>query len=471
MGTVVPDRDVEVGGDSSRARPEPWVRRLDWATGRIESSHRLVARWIIALGWNLPLALVSFALWRGLTDGGRKPLLVAIREQPPVLALLLFMVVGVALLYPAVRDTVRVISSGRAVLELAHVPGVIGGTLEGVITTRNRIHLREDQGIHLHLTCILTTTRWGPLRKRAEDLNTQMGTRIRTDLVWENDRVVNPPELDQSGLETRIPVRMRIPASCRETTEREEVPAGHDVVSWFLEARAEPGHRWRAKFEVPIFRTADSPPPEEPELQGDLRPFSMKDMVRAATNFNRKRVTEVAEPAQRPASSRVTVHPRQAEGVRIDYPVTAQFFAHVVAWLSTLTLYAIPLSRYPSVPLGPLASLATALGEMLGPAGSWALAVVVNGLAGLTLYYYPRRLLVGPQKITLYCGPPLVGARRHLATAEAEGVVPDPKNFAISRKGRTDTFTRTFLVGPPTLKHAEARWLAAEIERALAAYR
>lgn len=222
--------------DSSRARGEPWVRRPDWATGRIESSHRLVSRWIFALGWNLPLALVLFAIWRGLTDGGRKPLLAAIREQPPLLALSLFIIVGVVLLYRAVGDTVRVLISG-----------------------------------------------------------------------------------------IRIPVHMRIPSSCRVLPDK------------------------------------GGPPPA-------------------------------------------------ADGRR---------------------------------------------------RGSWPDAA----------RYYPRRLLVGPQKISLYCGPPLVGARRRLATAEAEGVVADPKNFRISRKGRTDPFTGTFLVGPPTLTHAEARWLAAEIERALAAYR
>jgi hypothetical protein len=91
----------------------------------------------------------------------------------------------------------------------------------------------------------------------------------------------------------------------------------------------------------------------------------------------------------------------------------------------------------------------------------------VNGIAGLTMYYYPRRLLIGSQRITLFCGLPFFGARRRLPTAEAERVAAAPSHFAIVRKGRTNPLTRTFVVAPPGMTHSEARWLGTEIERAL----
>ena len=66
---------------------------------------------------------------------------------------------------------------------------------------------------------------------------------------------------------------------------------------------------------------------------------------------------------------------------------------------------------------------------------------------------------------------PFFGARRRLPTAEAGKVLVDPQRTAILRKGETSLFRRYFFVAPSLASHDEARWLAAEIERALAAYR
>ena len=151
-----------------------------------------------------------------MTDGGRKPFVAAVSEKPEVLILAVFLIAGLALLVPAVRGASGVKRSGRSVFEMATVPGVIGGTLEGVIVTEGRLRLREDQGIRLHLKCVVITT------KKIEEFQDGGWTtmsRTGSSLAWENDRVVNPAEVTRSGLETSIPVRMRIPASCRETAK------------------------------------------------------------------------------------------------------------------------------------------------------------------------------------------------------------------------------------------------------------
>ena len=442
------------------AAATPWAARPDWAAGRVAStSRRFTGMLIFALLWNVLVWGVALGVAHDVTDGGRKPLVAAAREEPEVLLLAVFLIAGLLLLVPAVRGAGSVKRSGRSVFEMATVPGVIGGTLEGVIVTDGRLRLREDQGIRLHLKCVVTAI----YKKRAVEYTSQNVTKkvIGSSLAWENDRVVNPAEVTRSGLETSIPVRMTIPASCRETAK--ELPS----VAWLLEARAEPGHFWRAEFEVPVFRTADSPPP--PEFLSDPRSLLRADFARVGEDLQRERLAAVAEPTPRPATSRIVVHPRTSEGVRIDYPATPTFLVSLALWLLTLPLWAIPLSQYPSLPLGPLASTAAPLAGMLGPVASWALALIVNGLAGLTMYYSPRRLLIGPQTITVFCGLPFLGARRRLATAEAERVAALPSHFAIVRKGQTNPLTRTFVVAPPGISHSEARWLAAEIERVLGA--
>ena len=410
---------------------------------------------VFALLWNVPLWGIVLAVWLDRTEGGRKPFVAAVAEKPGVLVLAIFLIVGVGLLVPAVRGAAHARRSGRSVFEMAAVPGVIGGTLEGVIVTDGRLSLREDQGIRLHLRCVVVA------RERSFDpeavYQSRKKTRMSSSLTWENDRVVNPAEVTRSGLETSIPVRMQIPASCPETSKS---------VTWLLEAHAEPGHFWGTGFEVPVFRTADSPP--APEFSSDPRSLSVAELVRAGEDLQQERLAAVAEPTPRPATSRIVVHPRTSEGVRIDYPVTPTFVVSSALWLVTLPLWAIPLSQYSSVPLGPLAPVAVGLAEMLGPVASWSLALVVNGLAGLTMYYYPRRLLIGAQRITLVCGLPFLGARRRLPTPAAERVVADPGHFAIVRKDRTNPLTRTFVVAPPGMTHSEARWLGTEIERALA---
>ncbi len=105
---------------------EPWLWREDWAQGSIPSKTRstMIGAWVFAVLWNLVSA----------------PLLFFIPQQAakkPVAYLgLLFPVVGVFLLIRAIRQTLAYREFGKTVLEMASIPGVIGGELKGVIQAR-----------------------------------------------------------------------------------------------------------------------------------------------------------------------------------------------------------------------------------------------------------------------------------------------------------------------------------------------
>ncbi len=97
---------------------ERWRWRPEWVAGRIESSTRqkmITAGWLAGL-WNL-ISLPSAILVI--------PEFMASRELP-LLLVFIFPVVGVGLLVWALRIALRYKKYGISILELAHVPGVIG---------------------------------------------------------------------------------------------------------------------------------------------------------------------------------------------------------------------------------------------------------------------------------------------------------------------------------------------------------
>ena len=121
-----------------------WMWRPEWVNGRIESSTRLRMRQAAAFAalWNLvslPGAVLAMREF------------VSTRELPLLLALI-FPVVGVGLLIWAVRLTIRYHKYGTSVFELAHVPGVIGRGIGGLV--RTSVPSRPAEGFRVALHCV-----------------------------------------------------------------------------------------------------------------------------------------------------------------------------------------------------------------------------------------------------------------------------------------------------------------------------
>lgn len=119
----------------------------------------------------------------------------------------------------------------------------------------------------------------------------------RERILWQEDRKVDDFRQDLSGRGTVIPVAFRLPQDVRESDDRH-----HDnQIIWRLEVNADvPGVDYHARFDVPVFRTAESGKPLTPQQEAAL----------AAT---------AAEPYRPPPDSPIRVLP-MPRGVEIVFP-------------------------------------------------------------------------------------------------------------------------------------------------------
>ena len=237
---------------ASESPDKPWLKRAEWAAGRITSGTRksVIALWIFVIFWCgisglISATIVPQELHRG-NDGA--------------LIVLIFPVVGIAVLAYAVNTTRAWWKFGQSIFEMAAVPAAPGGTLEGEIQVKTK--LQPQHGLHLRLSCIRqTTTGSGKNRHTTERI------------LWQDEKWLRP-DLPQTDLNaTGIPVYFKLPDDTPESTI-----APGDGVHWRLEAAAKlRGPDFHAAFVVPVFKL-----PEPPEISDDpTTPYQMSlDEVR-----------------------------------------------------------------------------------------------------------------------------------------------------------------------------------------------
>ena len=212
--------------DLRAAHPEqPWLWRADWAAGEIHYSPRASAILfvLLAIFWNF-CTFAALSSLRGNVDPDRATI---------AAWLMLFPLIGIGLLFVAIRAWLRWRVYGESVFQLTLVPGTIGGALEGVI--RSAHPLPPMRPVKLHLACIN--------RARGGDGKTN-------DVPIWSDQI--EATTDAAG---DIPVAISIPPGCRPTATE---PLD-DRVSWNLKVSftANPVS-YRAVFEVPIFETGET---------------------------------------------------------------------------------------------------------------------------------------------------------------------------------------------------------------------
>jgi hypothetical protein len=223
---------------------EPWLWRKDWAEGRVKSNTRgtMWAGWIFAAFWNvvsIPIAILVVPA--------------AVKQKGPVVFLvLIFPLIGVFLIIRAIRQTIAYLEFGKTYFEMPSVPGVIGRELKGVIQAR--FPHSPDHGIHLRLSSVhRVTTNTG-------DSNSTMET-----ILWRDEADLSSGQLFAGPIGTAIPVDFRIPLDAQPT----EKLNFRDEFVWILEALADvPGVDYHDIFEVPVFRTLQSPSKPETEPFG-----------------------------------------------------------------------------------------------------------------------------------------------------------------------------------------------------------
>ncbi|HUB87807.1 MAG TPA: hypothetical protein VMB22_07940 [Verrucomicrobiae bacterium] len=224
----------------------PWLKRKDWAEGRIASSVRksILLLWIFVAFWCAASAVISLGvLPQQLRQGNHAALIVLVL---PIISLVIVVF--------ALDTTRRWRKFNRSLLVMSSVPASLGGVLAGEIQISTR--LQPCNGFHLKLSCVRRKT-------TGASNNLKTGEKI----LWEDEIWLraNLPQADPNA--TVLPVFFRLPAGLLES---EALPG--DGVHWKLEASAElRGPNFHAAFDVPVFQTAGTPAsPDNPAAQYQL---------------------------------------------------------------------------------------------------------------------------------------------------------------------------------------------------------
>jgi hypothetical protein len=222
-------------GPSAPETPEkPWLKRADWAAGRITSGTRksVLLIWIFTLFWNAVSAPVVFVGLPTELHKGNYAILIA----------LLFPIVGIGMILYALNATLAWRKFGQTIFEMAAIPAALGGTIEGQIEVKTR--LRPQHGLHLRLSCLRRTT-------SGSGKNSSTTEKI----LWQDEKWLRP-DLPQTDLAaTGVPIYFKLPAD-----QPESAPSAGDGIHWKLEASAKlRGPNFHASFDVPVFKRRKFP--------------------------------------------------------------------------------------------------------------------------------------------------------------------------------------------------------------------
>jgi len=228
-------RQVERAIAEAAAPREPWLRRPEWAARRITAGGGEAA-WFLggfALVWNAIAWTATLAVRPGLTgDAGAERYFV-----------LLFPLIGVALLVGAVVSALRFRRYGVSVLELATLPAAPGRLLAGRIRTSAEI--LPVAGFRVVLS---------NLHRQVTGSGKNRST--STTVLWQQEWML--PGTRQAGGGTELPFALPLPSDARETDEADS----SNAILWTVEVEADvPGLDYQARFDVPVFRTAESETP------------------------------------------------------------------------------------------------------------------------------------------------------------------------------------------------------------------
>ena len=220
---------------------QAWMRRADWAAGEIQYSDRKSGRIVFRIG--IVIIVLSIP---GLVSS----LIAMVYRNENLAAFGLFATgLGLWVTYAGHRRYVRWRRYGKSTFQMASVPGVLGGSLAGIVRTESHVESRD--GFRLQLSCSETS------RSTSSD----DGPNVRT--LWEDEQtIIRQIELpDSDG--TAFPVMFVLPYDAPETNDNPNM----DKHDWTLKVTSlSPGTDYKAEFEVPVFRTPNSDPNYQPDL-------------------------------------------------------------------------------------------------------------------------------------------------------------------------------------------------------------
>ena len=249
----------------------PWLWRQDWAASRVESKNKssAIGWWVAAVLVNMLLLPVSLgSISKGLST-----------QDPTYIIPAALGLMGLLVLFGAIRATIRFKRFGKTYFEMASLPFSPGSRLAGAI----HIHLDTDvrHGVDLKLWCTRTVVTGSGKERSTHKMP-----------LWEESKNIPPTSLVHGPLDTIIPVEFTIPSDALQTDHDNP----NDQIQWSLKVNADvPGVNYSDEFELPVFRKAQSPEAPAPAPAGQANSsFEMPSGSQNATPSETS--AEVPEP-------------------------------------------------------------------------------------------------------------------------------------------------------------------------------
>ncbi|HTV62405.1 MAG TPA: hypothetical protein VMH30_07530 [Verrucomicrobiae bacterium] len=205
---------------------KPWLKRSDWAAGRIKSAGTPDAKSFLIMG-------IALCVLGGLIAILVVPIALRTKNYSDLVALL-FPAVGIAFLTSVLRKVYAHRRFGDCFFEMTQVPAPPGGALQGAI--RTTLPLPPEQKPRLQLFCVCRTASGSAQHRRTDE-----------KILWEDEQTPQPPT-EPNSTAGNVRVLFDLPPNAPPCSQR-----GNETVFWRLEMKI-PSANFHATFEVPIFK-------------------------------------------------------------------------------------------------------------------------------------------------------------------------------------------------------------------------
>jgi len=215
---------------SSSTNADWWKQEKNWADNHITSSAKkgLYGLWGFCLVWNGFVGIMVFSSYEQFIQ--------EVNKEPMAAIALLFPLVGIGMLYSAIKQTKAWLALGPTPLCLDPFPGSIGGHVGGLIDTN--ISYNANNRFEVTLSCCKSyISGSGKDRKRKESV------------VWQTEGFCQP-EVGPQG--TRLSFRFDVPDNLPESDPKNQ----ERYHLWRLSLSATlDGPDLNRSFEIPVFKT------------------------------------------------------------------------------------------------------------------------------------------------------------------------------------------------------------------------
>lgn len=218
----------------------PWLENSQWASKRMTHTRagKVLFLWLFVANW-------WGAIWFFATDRGKQ-----LWEQslPVKLLCMIIVLIGVVMLWSAIRNTISWVKFGTTALLIETLPGRPGQVFTGDIELGFRPQSKTPTKLHLT----------GFVRHWTQRIEAEGHRRINDTHdeapFHESDKRIKAAEIKAAGHCFWVPVRLDIPAGTHSSGA-----CGDDCeVVWklIIQTRSPDGGSFDAEFEIPVFETA-----------------------------------------------------------------------------------------------------------------------------------------------------------------------------------------------------------------------